>query len=238
MTKTHKAVLSTLAVLCLLFMGSGVAQAQECIARAISAGTVRAEGITEQVTDIELRCGRPTATGSISFGIPDFIDIAVELNTNITNEITDATRVVTIEDIMGDPALRIAAKIPYSGTNSEGIGLVAHQLTARDVVGDAAIEPVMFVGGTPAVGAKLSKDGTTIEWTKIPKANLNLGENANAMDDLGFRLLIKGIRVNASSVGDGEDVMATVMVNSAALGSPFKVADVSTGLLIKTLLSG
>ena len=34
MTKTHKAVLSTLAVLCLLFMGSGVAQAQECIARA------------------------------------------------------------------------------------------------------------------------------------------------------------------------------------------------------------
>ena len=28
MTKTHKAVLSTLAVLCLLFMGSGVAQAQ------------------------------------------------------------------------------------------------------------------------------------------------------------------------------------------------------------------
>ena len=32
MTKTHKAVLSTLAVLCLLFMGSGVAQAQECVA--------------------------------------------------------------------------------------------------------------------------------------------------------------------------------------------------------------
>ena len=33
MTKTYKAVLSTLAVLCLLFMGSGVAQAQECLAR-------------------------------------------------------------------------------------------------------------------------------------------------------------------------------------------------------------
>ena len=32
MKKTHKAVLSTLAVLCLLFMGSGVAQAQECFA--------------------------------------------------------------------------------------------------------------------------------------------------------------------------------------------------------------
>ena len=33
MTKTHKAVLSTLAVLCLLFMGSGVAQAQVCSPR-------------------------------------------------------------------------------------------------------------------------------------------------------------------------------------------------------------
>ena len=55
MTKTHKAVLSTLAVLCLLFMGSGVAQAQQCVARAISPGMVRAEGITEVVASIELR---------------------------------------------------------------------------------------------------------------------------------------------------------------------------------------
>ena len=36
--------------------GSGVAQAQECIARAKNTGMVRAEGITEVVADIELRC--------------------------------------------------------------------------------------------------------------------------------------------------------------------------------------
>ena len=60
MKKTHKAVLSTLAVLCLLFMGSGVAQAQQCVARAISPGMVRAEGITEVVADIELKCGPPS----------------------------------------------------------------------------------------------------------------------------------------------------------------------------------
>ena len=40
--------------------GSGVAQAQECIARAKSTGMVRAEGITEVVADIELLCRRPT----------------------------------------------------------------------------------------------------------------------------------------------------------------------------------
>ena len=93
MTKTHKAVLSTLAVLCLLFMGSGVAQAQQCVARAISPGMVRAEGITEVVASIELKCGRPAAD---TFGfnqIPARIDIAVELNARITNEIND-TRVV------------------------------------------------------------------------------------------------------------------------------------------------
>ena len=95
MTKTHKAVLSTLAVLCLLFMGSGVAQAQQCIARAISPGMVRAEGITEVVADIELRAGHRRQT----FGfdqIPETLDIAVELNTRITNEISDDMRVVEV----------------------------------------------------------------------------------------------------------------------------------------------
>ena len=56
MTKTHKAVLSTLAVLCLLFMGSGVAQAQECFAFQSGANTVRAEGMTEAVGSIQLQC--------------------------------------------------------------------------------------------------------------------------------------------------------------------------------------
>ena len=70
--------------------GSGVAQAQSCQARAKNTGMVRAEGITEVVADIELRCGRPEAN---NFGfiadIPATLEIAVELNTNITNEISD-----------------------------------------------------------------------------------------------------------------------------------------------------
>ena len=41
--------------------GGGVAQAQDCIARAKNTGMARAEGITEVVADIELRCGRPEA---------------------------------------------------------------------------------------------------------------------------------------------------------------------------------
>ena len=93
MTKTHKAVLSTLAVLCLLFMGSGVAQAQECLARTDSK-MVRAAGITEVVGDIELKC-RIGPEGGFSFGAADMLTISVELNTNITNEIND-DRVVAL----------------------------------------------------------------------------------------------------------------------------------------------
>ena len=35
-------------------------------------------------------------------------------------------------------------------------------------------------------------------------------------DETGFNLIIKGIRVNASSVGDGRDIVANVMVKRNA----------------------
>ena len=61
--KNYKAVLKSSLVMLVLFAvaGSGVAQAQQCIARAQKTGMVRAEGITEVVGDIELRCRRPDA---------------------------------------------------------------------------------------------------------------------------------------------------------------------------------
>ena len=87
MTKTHKAVLSTLAVLCLLFMGSGVAQAQECFAFQSGPNKVRAEGKTEAVGSIQLQCRAQTG-----FGLPPIGDeavISITLNTQITNETND-----------------------------------------------------------------------------------------------------------------------------------------------------
>ena len=83
MTKTHKAVLSTLAVLCLLFMGSGVAQAQECFAFQSGANTVRAEGITEAVGSIQLQCRAQEGFGLPPIGAKAVISIT--LNTAITN---------------------------------------------------------------------------------------------------------------------------------------------------------
>ena len=84
MKKTYKEVLKSSLIMLILFAvaGSSVAQAQECIARGKSV-MVRAEGITEAVGTIDLRCSEPM--GVLGFGSPDLLEITVELNTRITN---------------------------------------------------------------------------------------------------------------------------------------------------------
>ena len=194
--------------------GSGVAQAQECIAHAKSTGMVRAEGITEVVAEIELRCRRPEAN---NFGfiadIPASLEIAVELNTRITNAIGDE-RAVKLE----------TAPLSYE---SGGIDLVAHELDADSAFADSnqQITDDKFGNGG------LSDDGTTIEWTEIPADGVNL--NPETASRKGFNLVIKGLRANASALGDGEDITATVLVGGTAVNSaPLKVADVTTGLAV------
>ena len=87
MTKNYKAVLKSSLVMLVLFAvaGSGVAQAQVCQAKA-TPNMVRAEGITEMVGDISLRC----RVGDSFFALEDEVTLTVELNTNITNRVTIA----------------------------------------------------------------------------------------------------------------------------------------------------
>ena len=93
----------------------------------------------------------------------------------------------------------------------------------------AVIPSTMFASGDPLKGGKLSDDGDTITWSKIPKGNLQLDDTQN-----GFNLTIHGIRANASAVGHGEDITATVMVNGRVVSMPlFKVAGVATGLAVE-----
>ena len=116
MTKTHKAVLSTLAVLCLLFMGSGVAQAQECFAFQSGPNTVRAEGMTEAVGSIQLQC---RAQGG--FGLPPIGDeavISITLNTQITNATNDdGDMVMGLTYAVGDGARPWDAPLGNGGRN-------------------------------------------------------------------------------------------------------------------------
>ena len=230
--KTYKAVLRSslvmLSLLALAVVSSGVAQAQDCAARATGVGTIRAEGITEMVATIELRCGRPAEATGIGFeaDIPAKLEIAVELNTRITNAIGD-DRVVKLETPDDD-------MVHY---RTGGIVLVAQELTDGGVyaLNNDDIAEANFGEGT------LSDDGTTIKWEKIPTADSSDEDIANDGDDVnfdtgedGFNLIVKGIRANASMVGDGEDIMVNVMVGGTTVNStPIKVADVTTGLEVK-----
>ena len=108
--------------------GSGVAQAQECIAREKSF-TVRAEGITEAVGTIELRCTEPTGFG---FGSPAELEVTVELNTRITSVIDDDRVVAGLSytDLSGTgvtDADFAGAKLSEDGTT------ITWEITSADV---------------------------------------------------------------------------------------------------------
>ena len=112
MTKTYKAVLKSSLVMLVLFAvaGSGVAQAQVCDARSTS-NTVRAEGITEVVADLRVRC---RVEGVFGLDAADEANITVQLNTNITNEIEMEDRLVTVTRV--DTFGMMAEPRPINGT--------------------------------------------------------------------------------------------------------------------------
>ena len=240
MTKTYRTVLKSSLVMLVLFAvaGSGVAQAQECQARAETTEIVRAEGITEVVGDIQLQCRRATGdTGSFfDATIPPTLDITVRLNTNITNSLND------------DRVVKLTAMVDM-GYADGGITLVANQLIDINDMGTAGFAATnQSITDENFGNGELSEDGTTIEWTGIPTSmtDYNLDpDNDDIMDDgdinfdndgneQGFNLVISGIRVNASTIGDGEDIMANVLVGGTVVNSaPIKVADVTTGLEVK-----
>ena len=213
MTKNYKAVLSTLAVLCLLFMGSGVAQAQVCDARSTS-NTIRAEGITEVVADLKVRC---RVEGVFGLDLEDAANITVQLNTNITNKIEMEDRPVNVTRVQTFAAL--------SEDDADAARALGQIVLFVEASGAGSVTDIEFEEVT------LSDDGTTLMW-KLTAEEANLDGVAPAD---GFNLTISGIRANASSLGDGQNVTASVVVagvSPANTSGPIKLAAVKTGLVI------
>ena len=216
MTKTYKEVLKSSLIMLILFAvaGSGVAQAQECFARRStgSPNAVRAEGMTELLGGIELLCMGGMGTG---FDPPATAEISIELNTMITNAaINDVVQGLTYTDTDG---------MALDSSSDAGLGEESDWNTAA-LAEDA--------GGPVQV---LSDDGMEITWA-IPSMELALDTRTGE----GGTVVIRGILADAFAVGNGEDITATVMVNGLeATGSPIKLADVTTGLVIEvTAASG
>ena len=216
----------------LLLLGAGSAEAQVCFTQAANLKEVRAEGLTEIVGDVRLVC-RPAADADedapFAAAVPHKLTIALEMSSNITNEI-GPSRVVasasTVTDMTSDDYVA-----PYV---DPGIMVTVRQLGANSSF-DGTLTPIdgAFVGG-----GKLSSDGKTITWsiyTTADDPDTTVVETRTVdpawATTAGFTAVFSKVRVNAYMVGDGEDVMANIMVAGRPVNkTPMKVADVTTGL--------
>ncbi len=232
MAKIRKAVFRNgmvmLSLLAVIVLSGSVAQAQlECGARVSMPETARAEGVTEVVGTIELRCAPKDLDPDTVFGpqtatVPAMLEVAIQLNTSITNS-SDS-----------DGNVEVVAEDNNLGFTVGGISLTGRVL--NQTTPGADIADTVFGDG------EVSADGDMIMW-EIATDTTGTGAtdplNLSGTDD-GFSLMIAGVRADASAVGDGENITVNVLVDGDAINStPIKVADVTTGIdLTVTMASG
>ena len=203
MKKTHKAVLSTLSLLAAIVLSSSVAQAQRCEARAATGGnavaTVRAEGMTEKVGGVELRCVPGPST---SLFATTEVTISVTLNTPITSLTdvdytanmldADGTLGAGIDDSVFDPAGDDGPMIDEDedpntvvweelsgaslglGTGGSGFNLIITGIRANAyMVGDdGEITAQVTVNDGPALGTPELSEVKTGLVVKVDDANV------------------------------------------------------------------
>ena len=220
-------------LLAVLVLGAGSAEAQECVAKA-AAPNVRAEGMTEQIGTITLRCRGARAGEDLGFGSGsvDKLEIAVVLNADVTNarEGDDNDMIGNVANVNTDGSDTVAG---YSN------GMVV--LTARALNGAQAVEgndlDVNFASGA------VSDDLQTVTWKVVDQDNDDsITKELEAFQlapvepgtgegkaNQGFELTIAGLRADASAVGDGGEITATVSVNGTEVGS-YTAANVMNGI--------
>ena len=218
----------------LLALAAGSAQAQECVAGAKSAN-VRAEGVTEMVGEITVRCrgprtpapGDPLTLGS---SVPTKLEIAVTLNTDITN-----TRSST--DMIARTTTAQAEADGYDAYRDGNVMLTGFQLNDAQVVQTTTVIDDGANNGGISTTGDVSDDLRTVTWKHTDSDTGTDGVQFSAAAFLlgtagaGFELKIAGLRADASGVGDGNDITATVKVNGTVAGTAdMKVAGVATGL--------
>ena len=202
-----------------------------------NSANARAEGETEMIGAITLRCRGSRAGEGLGFGntAPTKLEIAVTLNTDITNDRDSSDMIMNKADDAAD-ADGSETSVGYS----EGmVVLTALQLgTDQAVTGDEQDDN--FSGGAVSddlrtvtwkvVDQDDPADGLTDELTEFQLAPVGVGDTAAAAN-AGFELKIMGLRADASGVGHGNDITATVKVNGTTVGSAdMKVAGVANGI--------
>jgi len=165
---------------------------------------------------------------------PEKLEIAVTLNADITNDRDENDMIVN----MADDAADTDGSETKAGYKDEEVVLTALALgTDEATTGDELDEN--FGGGAVSDDLQTvtwkvedqagSADGLTDELANFRLAPVAAGGTPGDTNS-GFELKIAGLRADASGVGDGGEIMATVKVNGTAVGTPVKVAGVMNGL--------
>ena len=227
-------------LLAVLVLGAGSAEAQECVAKA-AAPNVRAEGMTEQIGTITLRCRGARPGTDLGFGSSsvDKLDIEVTLSADITNarEGDDNDMIGNVANVMTDGSDTMA------GYSNGMVVLTARQLNASQAVENDDLDQ-HFTSGA------VSDDLQTVTWKLVDGeaadetdsdhgladevalfriAPVDPSSTKPGVESQGFELTIASLRADASSVGDGGEITATVSVNGTEVGS-YTAANVMNGI--------
>ena len=221
MTKIRKSVLRSsivmLSLLAAIVLSSGVAQAQKCIAQGMEMPpTVRAEGITETVGSIDVKC-EFTAEGDLTFGTaPGTFKLSIALNTNITNPIDDARVIVAT----GDNALMYTP-------SSEGQlgGAVAGDFDASKLSEDGTTIEWTLTKADVGLNSEGNQFETKIGAIQANASRVNGGEitavvsvDGTALNSVPFKLadVMSGLEVKVDSAAglqcDDETKTATITI--------------------------
>ena len=224
-----------LAVLVALVGFGGVAEAQECVAGAKSPN-VRAEGETEVIGEITLRCRGPRTRGAtddltLGGGAVESLTIAVTLNADITNTRNDNDMVAMADTTATD----------YNAYKDGNVVLAGFQLDATQTVTGTSIldneEAAAVANGGLSLTGDVSDDLRTITWKHTDTddtdddADFEVDTFLLGSQGAGFELKITGLRADASGVGAGNKITATVKVNGTTVGNAdMDAASVMNGL--------
>ena len=224
----------------LLALAAGSAQAQECVAGAKSMNA-RAEGETEKVGEITVRCRGPRTRGTddpltLTTGEVTKLEIEVTLNTDITNARSTSDMIAMTTTVE-------AAAPGYDAYRDGNVMLTANKLGVNQEVLDTSPEIALDGSPDPFSDGAVSDDLRTVTWKVLDTVpgtgdeadidGLDEWQLAQAADQTGagFEFKITGLRADASGVGHGGDVTATVKVNGTTVGSAdMEVASVMNGL--------
>ena len=233
---------SVLLALLLLLGFGGVAEAQECVA-GVGSANARAEGETEMIGKITVKCRGLAARDqddalTLGTSAPTKLEIEVTLNTDITNDRSSSDMIMSMATAPGyeDGMVMITASTLTVNQVVDTGGAI--DLNGADDA-DAADDPLS--------GGAVSDDLRTVKWTvrdtdgdaangngslDLFNIGANPGGTGTVDGDLnGFQLEITGLRADASGVGHGNNITATVKVNGSTVGSAdMTAASVMNGL--------